>query len=75
LSTGCWGEYFDIKREKVTGNWRRPYVEELFNFYSLLNTVRMVKLRISQAGLVAHLGEEIMCSPSGCWWETLKGRN
>lgn len=71
-STGCWGEYLDIKREKVTGDWRRPYIKELCYLYSLLNTVRIGKLRVRQAGHVTHMGEEIMCSPSGCWWEILK---
>lgn len=63
----------DIKREKVTGDWRRLYNEELYYLYSLLNTVRMVKLGVRRAGHVTHMGEEIMCT--GCWWENLKGKD
>jgi len=35
----------------------------------------MVKLRVRQAGHVSHMEEEIICRPTGCWWENLKGRD
>jgi len=47
---------FGPKRDKVTGEWRKLYNEELNDMYSLLNIVRVVKSRrMRWAGNVARM--------------------
>ena len=47
-----------LKREEVTGEWRKLHNEELSDLYSLPNIVRVVKSRrMRWAGHVAHIGE------------------
>jgi hypothetical protein len=36
---------FGPKRDEVTGGWRKPHNEELRNFYSPTNIIRMIKSR------------------------------
>ena len=49
---------FVPKRDKVTGEWRKLYNEELNNLYSSPNIVRMIKSRrMRWVGYVAHMGE------------------
>jgi hypothetical protein len=38
-------EIFVSRRDEVTGEWRKLHNEELYNMYSSLNTVRMIKSR------------------------------
>ena len=46
------------KRDKLTGEWRKLYDEELNDLYSSLNIVQVVKLRIMRwVGHVACMGE------------------
>jgi hypothetical protein len=50
---------FGLKREEVTGEWRKLYNEELHNLYSFPDIMRQVKSRrMRWAGHVARLGEE-----------------
>jgi hypothetical protein len=50
---------FGPKRDEVAGEWRKLHNEELNDWYSLPNIVRVVKSRIMRrAGHVAHMGEE-----------------
>jgi hypothetical protein len=50
---------FGPKRDKVTGEWRKLYNEELNDLYSLPNIVRVVKSRrMRGAGRVARMGED-----------------
>jgi hypothetical protein len=45
---------FGLKRDKVTGGWRKVYNEELHNLYSLPNIIKMNKSRrMRGAGHVA----------------------
>jgi hypothetical protein len=50
---------FGKKRDEVTGDWRKLYIEELHKLYSSPNIIRMIKSRwIRRAGYVARMGEK-----------------
>jgi hypothetical protein len=50
---------FGPKRDEVTGGWRKVHNEELHNFNSSQNIIRMIKSRrIRWAGHVAPMGVE-----------------
>jgi hypothetical protein len=49
---------FGLKRDEVTGEWKKIHNEELNDLYSLPNIVRVVKSRrMRWAGHVARMGE------------------
>jgi len=49
---------FGLKRDEVTGVWRKLHNEELSDLYSLSNIVRVVKsIRMRWAGHVARMGQ------------------
>ena len=55
---------FGPKRDKVTGEWRKLYNEELNDLYSLPNIVRMVKSRrMRWAVPVVRMGD----GRGSCW--------
>jgi hypothetical protein len=63
---------FGLKRDEVTGEWRKLHNEELNDLYSLLNIVRVVKSRrMRWTGHVARMGEDrgvhrvLMWKPEG----------
>jgi hypothetical protein len=50
---------FGPKRDEVTGDWRKLHNEELHNFYSSLNIIRMImSRRMRWAGHVLRMGEK-----------------
>jgi hypothetical protein len=52
------GRIFGPKRNEVTGDWRRVHNEELRDFYSSPNIVRVTKSRrMRWAGYLARMGE------------------
>jgi hypothetical protein len=49
----------DLKRDEVTGEWRKLHNEELLNFYSSPDIIRQVKSRrIRWVGHMALIGKE-----------------
>jgi hypothetical protein len=50
---------FGLKRDEVTGDWRKLHNEELHNLYSYPNIIIMIKSRrMRWAGNVARMGEK-----------------
>jgi hypothetical protein len=67
---------FGLKRDEVTGEWRKLHSEELHNLYSSPDIIRQGKSsqvksrRMRWAGHVARMGEE-----RRFWWENPKERD
>jgi hypothetical protein len=52
------GKIFGPKRDEVTGKWRRPHKEELYDVYSSTNIIRVIKSRrMISVGHVARIGD------------------
>jgi hypothetical protein len=49
---------FGLKRDEVTGEWRKLHNEELCDLYSSRSRIRIIKLRMRWAGHVARMGEK-----------------
>jgi hypothetical protein len=65
---------FGPRRDEMTGDWRKLHNEELHNFYSSSNIIRMKKSRrMRRARNVARMGRRGM--HIGYWWESQKERD
>ena len=63
---------FGLKRDEVTGEWRKLHTEELSDLYSLPNIVRVVKSRrMRWAGHMARMGKGC----TGFWSGNLRQRD
>jgi hypothetical protein len=58
---------FGPKRDEVTGEWRKLHNEELRDFYSSPNIIRIIKLTMGWVGHVARKGEKR--NRIDYWWE------
>jgi hypothetical protein len=60
---------FGLKRDEVTGEWRKLHKEEHHDLYSLPSIIRIIKARkMRWAGHVARRGGN--GTRIGCWWES-----
>jgi hypothetical protein len=65
---------FGLKRDEVTGEWRRLHNEELDDLYSSPNIIWVIKSRrMRWAGNVACMGEKEV--HTGFWWGDLREGN
>jgi hypothetical protein len=69
---------FGLKRDEVTGDWRKLHNEELHNLYSSSNIIRMIKSRrMGWSGHVARLvgkpeGRRPLGRPRLRWVDNIK---
>jgi hypothetical protein len=62
-----------VKRDEVTGEWRKLHNEELLDLYASLSIISMIKSRrMRWAGHVARMGRRGVIM--GYWWESQRER-
>jgi hypothetical protein len=60
---------FGLKRDEVTGEWRKLHNEELHDLYSLPSIIRIMKARrMSGRGMLHQWERRGTCID--CWWES-----
>jgi hypothetical protein len=64
---------FGIKRNEVTGKWRKLHNEELNDLYFSPNIVLVIKSRMRWARNVERMGRREVCI--GIWWGNLRERD
>jgi len=63
---------FGLKRDTVTGEWRKIHNKELYHFYSWQILIRVIKSRrMRWVGHVAHMGKKELSRKFV--WENLRG--
>ena len=68
-----WRRIFGLKKDEVTGEWRKLHNEKLNDLYFSPNIVWAIKSRIRWAGHVARMGEQR--DVAGFWWGKLRERD
>jgi hypothetical protein len=64
-----------LKRDKVTGEWRKLHNEELSDLYSSPSIIRIIKSRrMRWAGHLARMGEKRNMYRL-YWWQSQRERN
>jgi hypothetical protein len=64
---------FGLRRDEVTGGWRKLYIEELHTCYSLPNIIKVItsrRMKLAEDVVLRRKGMYI-----GCWWESQKERD
>jgi hypothetical protein len=69
FENGVLRRIFGLKRDEVTGDWRKLHNEELHNLYSSPNIIRIMRWE----GHVARMRRRGM--HIGYWWESQKERD
>jgi hypothetical protein len=65
---------FGLKRDEVTGEWRKLHNNQLHDLYSLPSTIRIIKFRrMRGAGHVARMGRRGPLIEY--WWESQRERD
>jgi hypothetical protein len=64
---------FGLKRDEVTGEWRKLHNEEFHNLYSSPSIIRIIKLRMRWVGHVARMGRG--GTLIDYWWESQRERD
>jgi hypothetical protein len=65
---------FGLKRDEVTGEWKKLHNKELYDLYSSPSISRIIKLgRMIWADHVARMGEK--GTHIGYWWESQRERD
>jgi hypothetical protein len=49
---------FGLRRDEVMGDWRKLHNEELHNFYSSPNIIRMIKHKENEMGMACSMNGE-----------------
>jgi hypothetical protein len=63
-----------LKRDEVTGEWRKLHNKELHDLLSSLSIIRIIKSRrMRWAGHVARMGEKR--NDIDYWWESQRERD
>jgi hypothetical protein len=65
---------FGLRRDEVTGEWRKLHNKEIHDLYSSPNIIRIIKSRrMKWAGLVARMGRR--GTRIDYWWESQRERD
>jgi hypothetical protein len=59
---------FGLKRDEVTGEWRKLHSEDLRDLLSSPSIIRIIKSRMGWAGHVAQMGKRL--TRIDYWWES-----
>jgi hypothetical protein len=74
FENGALRRIFGPERDETIGGWRKLHNEELHNFYSLPNIIKIIKSRkMRWAEHVGRSGRRGM--HTWFWWESQKERN
>jgi hypothetical protein len=73
FENGMLRRIFGLKRDEVTGEWKKLHNEKLNDLYSSPSFIRIIKaMRMRWTGHVARMGRR--GTRIGCWWESQRER-